>query len=76
MKDYADMMEMDHPEIPGHPRMRRKQRAAQFAPFAALNGYGELVKEAIRQEEEAVEAQVERIRDPEKHNVFLCTKSK
>ena len=77
MKDYADMMEMDHPEIPGHPRMRRKQRAAQFAPFAALNGYGELVEEAIRQlsrldeghleqQEEAVEAQVERIRDPEK----------
>lgn len=76
MKDYADMMEMDHPEIPGHPRMRRKQRAAQFAPFTALNGYGELVEEAIRQQEEAVEAQVERIRDPEKHNVFLCTKSK
>lgn len=66
MKDYADMMEMDHPEIPGHPRMRRKQRAAQFAPFAALNGYGELVEEAIWQQEEAVEAQVERIRDPEK----------
>lgn len=66
MKDYADMMEMDHPEIPGHPRMRRKQRAAQFAPFAALNGYGELVEEAIRQQEEAVEAQVERIRDPGK----------
>ena len=53
MKDYADMMEMDHPEIPGHPRMRRKQRAAQFAPFAALNGYGELVEEAIRDPEKA-----------------------
>ena len=66
MKPYEDMLDLPRPRISGHPRMRRKQRAAQFAPFAALNGYGELVEEAIRQQEEAVEAQVERIRDPEK----------
>ena len=55
MKDYADMMEMDHPEIPGHPRMRRKQRAAQFAPFAALEGYEASIIETARRTQPRIE---------------------
>jgi hypothetical protein len=66
MKQYEDMLDLPRPRIPGHPRMDRKKRAAQFAPFAALNGYEELVEKALRRHEAAVEAQVERIRDPEK----------
>lgn len=40
---YADMLQMPHPEPRHHPRMQRLRRAAQFAPFAALTGYEEIV---------------------------------
>lgn len=36
---YEDMVELPHPVSEKHPRMARKDRAAQFAPFAALNGF-------------------------------------
>ena len=38
---YADMLDMEHPEPDPvkHPRMSRQERAAQFAPFAALTGF-------------------------------------
>ena len=56
MKPYEDMLDLPRPRISGHPRMDRKKRAAQFAPFAALNGYEELVEKALRRHEAAVEA--------------------
>ncbi len=40
---YQDMFFLPHPEPKKHPRMQRIQRAAQFAPFAALTGYGEML---------------------------------
>ena len=39
---------MSHPEPKGHRRMSLQNRAAQFAPFAALNGYDEQIVEAER----------------------------
>ncbi len=35
------MLDMEHPEPDPvkHPRMSRQDRAAQFAPFAALTGF-------------------------------------
>ena len=46
MKDfYRDIMDMPHPVSPGRPHMPLSVRAAQFAPFAALSGYGEAVEE-------------------------------
>lgn len=35
--DYSDMLHMPPAHVEGHPRMSLSQRAAQFAPFAALN---------------------------------------
>ena len=40
-----------------HPPMPMAKRAAQFAPFAALKGYEEAIKEAERKNEESYEPQ-------------------
>ena len=41
MNPYQDIIGLPHPEPPkGHPRMSRLDSAAQFAPFAALTGFG------------------------------------
>lgn len=49
---YEDMLELPHPVSKTHPQMPRRDRAAQFAPFAALTGYEEAVREAARFTEE------------------------
>lgn len=49
---YEDMLELSHPVSKTHPQMARRDRAAQFAPFAALTGYEEAVREAARFTEE------------------------
>lgn len=47
-EQYGDIIDMEHPESLKHPRMPRLNRAAQFAPFAALTGYDDLIHEAAR----------------------------
>ncbi len=42
---YDDIIHLEHPTSKRHPRMSRLDRAAQFAPFAALKGYEEVVEE-------------------------------
>ena len=49
---YSDILYVRHPE-PSRPRMSREKRAAQFAPFAALTGYEEAVRETARETEAA-----------------------
>ena len=45
---YDDILYLPHPEPQNHPRMSRRQRAAQFSPFAALVGYDEAIEETAR----------------------------
>ena len=45
---YDDMLDLPYHGSSTRPRMPRKDRAAQFAPFAALTGYGAAVKETAR----------------------------
>lgn len=45
MRD-KELMDLPHHVSKVHPQMLRKNRAAQFAPFAALTGYEEAVREA------------------------------
>ncbi len=45
---YDDIINLPHPDPKNHPRMSRQNRAAQFAPFAALTGYGDAIEEAAR----------------------------
>ncbi len=48
MYKYQDMIELPHPVSRTHPPMPVLDRAAQFAPFAALDGYDEAIQEAAR----------------------------
>ena len=43
-----ELLEMERPDSARHAPMRRCDRAAQFAPFAALSGFDETVQEAGR----------------------------
>ena len=45
---YDDIIGLPHPEPQRHPRMARSDRAAQFAPFAALTGYGDVIEATAR----------------------------
>lgn len=46
--NYDDMIHLPHPVSKKHPPMPLMDRAAQFAPFAALTGYKDAVKETAR----------------------------
>ena len=48
---YDDIITLPHPTSRRHPRMPAIDRAAQFAPFAALTGYAAAVKETARETE-------------------------
>lgn len=45
---YADIIHMPHPVSSRHAAMTNLDRAAQFAPFAALTGYEEEIAETAR----------------------------
>ena len=45
---YEDIIHLPHPISKRHPQMGTKERAAQFAPFAALTGHGAAIEEAAR----------------------------
>ena len=49
---YDDIINHPHHTSSRHPRMPRIDRASQFAPFAALTGYEETIKETERITEE------------------------
>lgn len=46
--EYDDIINLPHHQSPTRPHMSNYDRAAQFAPFAALTGYGDAVKETER----------------------------
>ena len=46
--DYDDIINQPHYEPKHHPRMSMWNRAAQFAPFAALTGYDSAIQESNR----------------------------
>lgn len=50
IEEYMDIIGQKRPKSKKHPAMSRQDRAAQFAPFAALTGH----EDAIRQTAEKV----------------------
>ena len=46
MGKYDDIINLPHHESLNHPRMSNYNRAAQFAPFAALVGYEEAIEKS------------------------------
>ena len=51
---YDDIIHMEHHVSETRPRMARRDRAAQFAPFAALTGLEAVLAEAARRMEEEI----------------------
>ena len=57
---YDDIIDLPHPEPQTHPRMPMRDRAAQFAPFAALTGHRAALAETERRAADAAEPENER----------------
>ena len=55
MDNYDDIINLPHYEPKHHPRMSMWNRAAQFAPFAALSGYDAAIKDTAKQNEDCYE---------------------
>lgn len=53
--NYEDIINLPHHVSKRHPQMSSESRAAQFAPFAALSGYADAVKETERLTDERIE---------------------
>ncbi len=52
---YDAIIDLPHPVSKKHPQMSIADRAAQFAPFAALTGYGSAILETDRLTDEKLE---------------------
>lgn len=55
MGKYDDIINVERPISKKHHPMPLENRAAQFAPFAALTGYDDAVKETARTTDEKIE---------------------
>lgn len=53
--DYEDIINLPHHVSKRHPQMPMINRAAQFAPFAALTGYDAAISESARLTDEWIE---------------------
>ena len=56
MKDYSDIIDLEHHKSENYPWMPEEDRAAQFAPFAALVGFDELIEKTAREHLERMES--------------------
>ena len=55
MNQYEDIINLPHHVSPTRPQMPMSDRAAQFAPFAALTGYDAAIKETGRLTDDKIE---------------------
>jgi len=55
MSNYDDIINLPHHVSKRHPQMPLANRAAQFAPFAALTGYDAAIIEAARNTEQLID---------------------
>ena len=54
-RQYDDIINLPHHVSKKHPQMSLYARSAQFAPFAALTGYEDAVKETARETSDRIE---------------------
>ena len=76
MKDYNDIINMPHHVSNNRPQMSMRDRAAQFAPFAALTGYDDAVRETARQTNQKIELLDEQVAILNEKILFLIEKIK
>ena len=77
MGKYDDIINLPHHESKNHSRMSRTNRAAQFAPFAALVGFSESIKNSEEILDNYVELSEDRIKEIEQslENIMAKIKS-
>ena len=61
MEKYKDIINLPHKQSSKRPHMSLQDRAAQFAPFAALVGYDDAIKETGRLTDERIEMSEEKL---------------
>lgn len=61
MKDYSKIINLPHHQSATRKRMSNYDRAAQFAPFAALTGHDEAIKETARLTDDYMEMGEDRL---------------
>ncbi len=61
MKDYSKIIHLPHHQSATRKRMSNYDRAAQFAPFAALTGHDEAIKETARLTDDYMEMGEDRL---------------
>ena len=61
MSNYDDIINLPRPISKKHPTLSKAQRAAQFAPFAALSGYDGIISETGRLTSEKIEIDEDKI---------------
>ena len=54
-RQYDDIINLPHHVSKRHPQMSLYARSAQFAPFAALTGYDDAIKETSRETSEKID---------------------
>ena len=55
MNEYEDIINQPHHVSRTHPQMSMYQRAAQFAPFAALTGHGAAIEQTAKDNADSYE---------------------
>lgn len=68
---YEDIINYPHPVSKKHKQMSNYQRAAQFAPFAALTGYEEIIDETGRTTDSRLELNEDQIVDINSSLIYL-----
>lgn len=63
MEKYREIIDLPHHVSKTRPQMSMSDRAAQFAPFAALTGYDSAIKETGRLTDEKIELDEEALTD-------------
>ena len=53
--DYSDIINLEHHKSENYPWMPEEDRAAQFAPFAALVGFDDIIRRTAAQHESRVD---------------------
>ncbi len=65
MGNYDDIINMEHHTSKKHPPMDVMNRAAQFAPFAALTGLDDAIEQTGKEHTFSVQNAEEHIPDPD-----------
>ena len=72
---YEAIIDMEHHVSSRHERMARLDRAAQFAPFAALTGYGAVIRETARLTDRKMELSENMKEELERKLKELCARN-